>query len=67
METLLTQSVNDAVSFLMQGEVIAVPTETVYGLAANALDPVAVGKIFQLKNRPKEDPLIVHVWSIDSL
>lgn len=44
-------------------EVVAVPTETVYGLAANALDEVAVKKIFEIKKRPLIDPLIVHVHS----
>lgn len=43
------------------GELVAFPTETVYGLGANALDPIAVAKIFELKQRPKFDPLIVHV------
>ncbi len=47
------------------GELVAIPTETVYGLAANALDPAAVTKIFLAKNRPYFDPLIVHVASLD--
>ena len=46
-------------------EVVTVPTETVYGLAANALDEVAVKKIFEIKKRPLIDPLIVHVYSDD--
>ncbi len=48
---------------LQKGRLVAVPTETVYGLAANALDEDAVLKIFQVKNRPAFDPLIVHVSS----
>lgn len=44
---------------------MGIPTETVYGLAANALDPLAVSKIFEAKNRPKFDPLIVHVAEIE--
>ena len=46
---------------LRAGEVIALPTETVYGLAANALDGKAVAKIFQIKGRPANNPIIVHV------
>ena len=42
------------------GNVVGIPTETVYGLAANALDPDAVLTIFRVKNRPAFDPLIVH-------
>lgn len=50
-----------------RGHLVAIPTETVYGLAANALDPVAVAKIFEAKQRPEFDPLIVHIASRDSL
>ena len=47
-----------------QGELVAIPTETVYGLAANALDAVACKKIFLAKRRPANDPLIVHVLGL---
>src|SRR5437764_14314538 len=50
-----------AVDLLRQGEVVALPTETVYGLAADALDPIAVAKICEAKGRPRFDPLIVHL------
>ncbi len=50
-----------AAQLLETGEVVAVPTETVYGLAANALDPSAVVKIFRVKRRPLFNPLIVHI------
>ena len=50
-----------AAALLRAGEIVAVPTETVYGLAANALDERAVRKIFEAKGRPFIDPLIVHV------
>jgi L-threonylcarbamoyladenylate synthase len=50
-----------AVALLRAGGTVAFPTETVYGLGANALDPAAVGKIFMAKERPGWDPLIVHV------
>lgn len=53
-----------AAKHLMEGRVVAIPTETVYGLAANALDEKAVLSIFKIKNRPQFDPLIVHVSSI---
>ena len=50
-----------AVELLRKGEVVALPTETVYGLAADALNSVAVAKIFEAKKRPRFDPLIVHL------
>src|SRR5690554_4297158 len=46
---------------LEQGEVVAIPTETVYGLAADARNETAVQKIFAVKGRPSDNPLIVHV------
>ncbi len=51
----------EAVSLLRSGGVVALPTETVYGLAANALSPLSVAKIFKAKNRPENNPLIWHV------
>jgi L-threonylcarbamoyladenylate synthase len=50
-----------AVTLLRNGEIVALPTETVYGLAADALNAVAVAKIFEAKERPRFDPLIVHL------
>ena len=50
---------------LEEGELVAIPTETVYGLAGNALDASSVAKIFSVKNRPEFDPLIVHVADIE--
>jgi L-threonylcarbamoyladenylate synthase len=52
---------------LRAGELVAVPTETVYGLAANALDPAACRGIFRAKGRPSHDPLIVHLESADRI
>ena len=49
---------------LQRGELVAIPTETVYGLAAHALDARACGKIFKAKGRPTNDPLIVHVLDL---
>ncbi len=58
---LLRASVSQAVDFLREGEVVALPTETVYGLAADALNPAAVARIYEAKERPSFDPLIVHL------
>jgi L-threonylcarbamoyladenylate synthase len=55
------KAVSRAVELLRKGDVVALPTETVYGLAADALNPVAVPKIFEVKERPRFDPLIVHL------
>ncbi|MCB1076330.1 MAG: threonylcarbamoyl-AMP synthase [Verrucomicrobiae bacterium] len=55
------EAVNRAVLLLQRGELVALPTETVYGLGADALDPVAVARIFEAKERPAFDPLIVHL------
>ena len=54
-----------AKKLLEKGQLVAIPTETVYGLAGNALDSLAVAAIFETKNRPSFDPLIIHVASID--
>jgi len=58
---LFQKAVRRAAERLRAGEVVALPTETVYGLAANALDEKAVAKIFQIKGRPAHNPIIVHV------
>ena len=52
---------------LNSGEVVALPTETVYGLCANALNQDAVVKIFEAKNRPCDNPLIVHIASKEDI
>lgn len=57
--------IENAKQILQQGGLVAIPTETVYGLAANALDKYTVLKIFEAKNRPHFDPLIVHTNSIE--
>ncbi len=56
-----------AAELLRSGQLVAIPTETVYGLAANALDEAAVARIFEVKNRPRFDPLIVHLPHADQL
>lgn len=60
-------SVSEAAILLASGHIVAIPTETVYGLAGNALDPLALAKIFEAKGRPVFDPLIVHIADIESL
>ncbi len=56
----------EAAAAILRGEIVAFPTETVYGLGANALDSKAVEGIFRAKGRPSHNPLIVHVGSIES-
>lgn len=58
------EDIQKAGALLKQGELVAIPTETVYGLAANALDGNAVSRIFEAKGRPGDNPLIVHVTSL---
>lgn len=60
-------AIDDAVSVLRAGGLVAIPTETVYGLAADAENPAAVARIFAVKGRPSNHPLIVHVHSPDAL
>ncbi len=72
MQTLYLNSKEDnaiqtAAEILQNGGLVAIPTETVYGLAANALDGEAVKKIFIAKGRPQDNPLIVHISSIEEI
>jgi len=62
---LFDAAVKRTVALLRTGEVVALPTETVYGLAANAFDEKAVAQIFQIKGRPANNPVIVHVSSVE--
>lgn len=62
---LFNDAVERAANLLRAGQVVAVPTETVYGLAANALDAEAVQRIFEIKGRPANNPIIVHVAGIE--
>ncbi|MEO0149595.1 MAG: L-threonylcarbamoyladenylate synthase, partial [candidate division WOR-3 bacterium] len=59
------ENIKKAAEIIKMGGVVAFPTETVYGLGANALNPHAVARIYEIKNRPSFDPLIVHVCSIE--
>ena len=56
-----------AAELIRQGETVVFPTETVYGLGADAMNPSAVQKIFAAKNRPADNPLIVHIASLDMI
>src|SRR5690554_798237 len=59
--------VKEAARYIIGGELVGFPTETVYGLGANGLDENAVRKIFMAKGRPQDNPLILHVNSIEML
>lgn len=59
--------INEIANILKDGGIVAIPTETVYGLSANALDEKAVQKIFSAKGRPSDNPLIVHISSIEEI
>ena len=63
--SLLDAAIQEATRLLRAGEVVALPTETVYGLAANAFDAAAVARVFAAKGRPTCKPTIVHVASLD--
>ncbi|MEG1406261.1 MAG: L-threonylcarbamoyladenylate synthase [Ruthenibacterium sp.] len=71
MQTFLKSSaphnIKEAAALLLQDEVVAIPTETVYGLAASALSDTAVRKIFAAKGRPQDNPLISHIASLEML
>ena len=60
-------SIKKSIKYLKNNECIGIPTETVYGLAANAYSSSAVSKVFKLKKRPKKNPLIVHYYSKSQL
>ncbi len=63
---MITTSIDSAVEVLKKGEIIGLPTETVYGLAANCFDEKAIKKIYLLKNRPADNPLIVHIKNTEA-
>lgn len=61
---MITKDLQLAIDLLIDGKLVAIPTETVYGLAANAFNELAVAKIYQAKNRPQFNPLILHSNSL---
>jgi L-threonylcarbamoyladenylate synthase len=64
---IISKDIKAAAERLRANEVVAIPTETVYGLAANAFSSIAISKVYQVKERPQTNPLIVHIASIDLL
>lgn len=64
---LTDKDLEEAAAFLKRGEIVAIPTETVYGLAADVFQEAALQKIFKAKGRPSDNPLIAHVGSIAQL
>lgn len=67
MRTVITTSYRTAAEYISNNEIAAFPTETVYGLGANAFESSAVKKIFAAKGRPSDNPLIVHVAEVDQI
>ena len=72
MKTLLLSATDPitaptAANLIMNGELVAIPTETVYGLGANGLDENAVAKIFEAKGRPQDNPLILHICGAEQI
>lgn len=65
--TRIGKDIDEARRLLQFGEVVAVPTETVYGLAGNGISPETVARIFEIKNRPRFDPMILHFSDIHSI
>ena len=61
------KDIKEAARILASGGLVAIPTETVYGLAADAFNGKAVSKIFEAKGRPQDNPLIVHIEKLDRL
>lgn len=67
MRNTITTDIAYCQTLLKDNKLVAIPTETVYGLAANAFDPTAVNRIFEMKGRPRFNPLIVHIHDIRQL
>jgi len=67
MKIFSPQEIQEAAELLKKGELIAFPTETVYGLGAPVFQPLAVAKIFETKGRPADNPLIVHLSNLEQL
>lgn len=63
----ISSNIQRAATYIQEGKIVAFPTETVYGLGANAFNPLAVAKIFEIKERPSFDPLIIHIARLHQL
>lgn len=67
MKTIVTSSIKRAAEFIKKGDIVGFPTETVYGLGANVFDDNAIKKIYIAKNRPQDNPLIVHISKVEQI
>ncbi len=67
MQTASAHAIEQAASWILRDEVVGLPTETVYGLAANACSAASVARIFEAKGRPQDNPLIVHIAKLEDL
>ena len=67
MQTRITEDIQEAAGFIRSGELVAFPTETVYGLGADATNAQAVLKVFEAKARPGDNPFIVHIADFTDL
>ncbi len=65
--TVISNDISKVIEILNNDDIVAIPTETVYGLAGNIYSEKAIRKIFQVKQRPFFNPLIVHIQSIDKI
>lgn len=61
------ENIKKGAEYLKKGEVVAIPTETVYGLAADAFNENAIKKVFQVKGRPQDNPLLVHIYKLEQV
>ena len=64
MIIMMNNDIQKAVRYLKQGKLVALPTETVYGLAGDASNPAAIQKIFEIKNRPRDKALLINIYDI---
>ena len=67
MQTIVTESVDIAAAWINRGEIVAFPTETVYGLGGDITSETSIEKIFTAKGRPPDNPLIIHIHSADQI
>ncbi len=67
IKTLVTESIEEAAALLQQGQTVIFPTETVYGLGADATNPAAAAAIYEAKRRPADNPLIVHIYDLSQV
>ena len=61
------EAIHRGAEIIRNGGVVAFPTETVYGLGADAFNPIATARVFEIKNRPYFDPLIVHIADLNEM